>query len=68
MAEYAAAAVPDFLRVQMLRAHLAARLGKTSEAEAALQQVLLSPQRSTRARRIKLEAARSSAGQPREAS
>ncbi len=68
MAEYAAAAVPDFLRVQMLRAHLAARLGKTSEAEAALQQVLLSPQRSTRARRIMLEAARSSAGQPREAS
>jgi O-antigen ligase len=68
VAEYAAAAVPDFLRVQMLRAHLAARLGKTSEAKAALQQVLLSPQRSTRARRIMLEAAQSPAGQTREAS
>jgi predicted negative regulator of RcsB-dependent stress response len=55
--EYATAAVPDFLRAQMLRARLAARLGKTSEARAAWRQMLLSPQRSARAQRITFEAA-----------
>jgi O-antigen ligase len=55
--EYATAAVPDFLRAQMLRAHLAARLGRTSEARAAWHQMLLSPQRSARAQRITFEAA-----------
>lgn len=65
--EYASTAVPDFLRAQRLRAHLATRLGKTSEAEAARHQILLSPQRSRRARRIMLEAAQASAGRTREA-
>jgi O-antigen ligase len=60
---YATTAVPDFLRAQMLRAHLAARLGKTSEAEAAWHQILLSPQRSARAQRIMFEAAQASGEQ-----
>ncbi len=55
--EYATAATPDFLRAQMLRAHLAERMGKISEARAAWHQILLSPQRSIRARRIMREAA-----------
>jgi len=55
--EYATTATPDFLRAQMLRAHLAERLGKTSEARTAWHQILLSPQRSARARRIMIEAA-----------
>jgi hypothetical protein len=59
--------VPDFLRVQRLRARLATRLGKTSEAEAARNQILLSPQRSQRAQRIMLEAAQASADRTREA-
>jgi tetratricopeptide (TPR) repeat protein len=65
--EYASTAVPDFLRVQRLRARLATRLGKTSEAEAARNQILLSPQRSQRAQRIMLEAAQASADRTREA-
>lgn len=56
--ERATAAVPDFLRAQMLRARLAARLGKTPEAETARRQVLLSPQHSARAEQIMFEAAR----------
>lgn len=49
-------AVPDFLRAEMLRGDLAMLLGRTDEAMAAYRQVLLSPQRSTRAKRIIAEA------------
>lgn len=55
--ERATAAVPDFLRAEMLRARLAANMGRKSEAKAAWHQVLLSPQRSARARQLKFEAA-----------
>jgi hypothetical protein len=55
--------MPDFLRAQMLRAQLAVRLGRMSEARAARQQILLSPQRSPRAQRIMFEAAQSLAAQ-----
>jgi O-antigen ligase len=61
--EYATTAMPDFLRAQMLRAQLAVRLGRMSEARAARQQILLSPQRSPRAQRIMFEAAQSLAAQ-----
>jgi O-antigen ligase len=63
--EYATTAVPDFLRAEMLRARLASRLERTSEAKAAWRQALLSPQRSARARRIMSEAAQALAGQTR---
>ncbi|HKZ09284.1 MAG TPA: O-antigen ligase family protein [Rhodanobacteraceae bacterium] len=66
--EYATTAVPDFLRAQRLRAHLAARLGKTSEAKTALHQILHSPQRSPRARRIMSGAAQALAAQAQEES
>lgn len=65
--EYATTATPDFLRAQMLRAHLAKRLGKTSEARAAWHQILLSPQRSPRAQRIMFEAAQALAAHAQEA-
>jgi hypothetical protein len=55
--ERATAAVPDFLRAEMLRARLAASVGRISEAKGAWRQVLLSPQRSARAQRIMFEAA-----------
>lgn len=66
VAEHATAAMPDFLRAQMLQARLAQRLGKTSEATAAWHQILLSPQRSARAQRIRFEAAQALAGRARE--
>lgn len=65
--EYATTATPDFLRAQMLRAHLAKRLGKTSDAKAAWHQILLSPQRSARAQRIMSEAARALTAHAQEA-
>jgi len=55
--EQATAAVPDFLRAEMLQARLAASMGRKAEAKAAWHQVLLSPQRSARARQLKFEAA-----------
>jgi hypothetical protein len=61
--QHATAALPDFLRAQALRARLAARLGKTPEAEAARHQILLSPQRSARAQQIILEAVQASGRQ-----
>jgi O-antigen ligase len=64
--EQATAAVPDFLRAEMLQARLAASMGQTSEAKDAWRQVLLSPQRSARAQRIMLEAAGALAGQTRQ--
>ena len=65
--EYATTATPDFLRAQMLRAHIAACLGKASEAEAAWHQILLSPQRSVRAQRIMFEAAQALTAHAQEA-
>lgn len=65
--EYATTAVPDFLRAQRLRALLATRQGKRSEAEAARRQILLSPQRSPRAQWIMLEAAQASAARAQQA-
>jgi hypothetical protein len=50
----------------MLQARLAASMGRTSEAQDAWRQVLLSPQRSARAQRIMLEAAGALAGQTQE--
>ena len=67
VAEYATTAVPDFLRAQRLRAHLAARLDRPAEAEAAWHQILLSPQRSQRAQRIILEAKQATAAHTQEA-
>jgi O-antigen ligase len=64
--EHATAAVPDFLRAEMLQARLEASIGRTSEAKDAWHQVLLSPQRSARAQRIMLEAAEALAGQAQE--
>lgn len=55
--ERATAAMPDFLRAEMSQARLAANMGRKAEAKAAWHQVLLSPQRSARARQLKFEAA-----------
>lgn len=51
-------AVPDFLRAEMLRGDLAMLVGRTHEARAAYQQILLSPQHSARAHRIMSAAAK----------
>jgi hypothetical protein len=64
--EHATSAVPDFLRAEMLQARLATHLGRMSDATTAYRQVLLSPQRSPRARRIMFEAAQALATQTRE--